>query len=131
MSDSQEKIPVEASRASEPTGESFTPAVDVFENEQQTILLAEMPGVPRDAIRVEVDKGVLTISGQTSWAEPSESDFGRTYVELQPGQFYRAFALSDEVDRTKITASMTGGVLKLTLPKAEASRTRRIEIQTD
>jgi HSP20 family molecular chaperone IbpA len=79
---------------------------------------------------VEVDKGVLTITGQVTWAQPGEG-YSPTYVGFSPGSFFRAFALSDEIDREKITAQMTAGVLTLHLPKAESARTRQIPIQTD
>jgi HSP20 family protein len=112
--------------------ETLLPLVDVWQDESEiTHLYAEMPGVSSENVHVEVDKGVLAISGKTSWPEPPEDPYARTYLGFSSGEYYRAFALSDEIDRDRISASMSCGVLKLTLPKAEEAKTRKIAITAE
>ena len=87
-----------------------------------------MPGSALEDISVRVDKGVLTIEGDAKFDVPGE-DYARTYVSFCPGQYFRAFALNDEIDREKITASIADGLLTVRLPKAEAAQSRKIEIK--
>ena len=130
MSD-QENVKVESVRRAQPEIEdTYVPAVDVYEQDDNTIMVADMPGVGVGNVKVEVDKGVLTISGTTCWDPPSD-DYSRTFVDFSAGEFFRAFALSDEVDRESIVASISDGVLTVTLPKAESAKTRRIEIKAE
>lgn len=122
-------VQVTAARAPEQTPENtYAPLVDIYETEDATVLAVEMPGVPKNDVHVEVDKGVLTIHGKTAWTAPGPQ-YSRTYVGFEPGEYFRAFALSDAVDRQRIGASMVDGVLTVTLPKAEQARTHRIQIQ--
>ena len=113
-------------RASE---DAFSPLVDIYETQDGTlILLAEVPGATNDSLDVRVDKGVLTI--QASAAVPEFGDeYGRTYTGFVGGEYFRAFALSDEIDREKIEASLADGLLTLRLPRAAAAKTRKIEIK--
>jgi HSP20 family molecular chaperone IbpA len=109
--------------------DSYTPLVDIYEEEDgTTIVKAEVPGAEQDTIDVRVDKGVLTISADGTRSEPGPEQ-ARTYVGFVTGRYFRAFALSDEVDRDKIDASLAEGVLTVRLPKAAAAQTRKIEIK--
>jgi len=121
---------VEASQASEDVGQDvYTPLVDIYELEDgTTVLEAEVPGASRDSLDIRVDKGVLTIAAEAPPAEPGES-YVPTYVGFGGGKYYRAFALSDEIDRDRIEASMAGGVLTLRLPRAAAAQTRKIAVK--
>jgi HSP20 family molecular chaperone IbpA len=130
--ENEKNIEVQARRERPQPAETLLPLVDVWQDESEvTHLVAEMPGVANEDVRVEVDKGVLTISGKASWQEPPPEKYSPTYLGFTNGEFYRAFALSDEIDRDKIAANMCCGVLKLMLPKAEAAKTRRIEITAE
>ncbi len=123
-------VTVEASRSGQELGESaFSPLVDVYETEKEVVLVAEVPGARREDVSLRVDKGVLTVEAGTSYETPPEK-YARTYLGFEPGQYFRAFALSDEIDREKIGASVSNGVLTVRLPKAAAARSRRIEIKT-
>jgi HSP20 family molecular chaperone IbpA len=88
-----------------------------------------VPGVEKDDISVQVDKGVLTLEAEAKFDVPGE-DYARTYVSFEPGQFFRAFALSDEIAREKISASASGGVLTVRLPKAPGAKSRKIDVKT-
>ena len=130
MADSKD-VKVEAVRSQRKLPENtYAPLVDIYETDQGTFLVAELPGVAKQDVAVEVDKGVLTISGQTTWQEPPQ-EYSRTFIGFSGGEFFRAFALSDEIDRERISASMADGVLSLKLPKAEHAKTRRIEVAQD
>ena len=88
---------------------------------------AELPGVQRDQMNVDVENGVLTISAE--WKQEHESNDGYVMNERRYGKMQRSFNI-DGVDENAITAAYTDGILKLTLPKkAEVSNTRKINIQ--
>ena len=106
----------------------FIPKVDIFETDETVILLADMPGVSDDAVDITLEKNVLTIKGYSD--DSTHENYVLAYSEYREGDYERTFALSDEVDRQKIEASMKDGVLKLTLPKAEEMRTRKIAVKT-
>jgi HSP20 family molecular chaperone IbpA len=124
------KKSVEARRPAEQAAEeAMPPLVDIYEAEDgSTVLLAELPGATPETLDVRVDKGVLTISADGPLPEVGE-EYAETYVGFVGGRFFRAFALSDEVDREKVEASLADGLLTVKLPKAAAARTRKIQIK--
>ena len=110
--------------------ETYTPLVDIYEtNDGTTVLKAELPGAGPETLDIRVDKGVLTIAANGTLPEAGK-EYARTYVGFTGGQYFRAFALSDEVDRDRIDAKLTDGVLTVRLPRAKAAQTRKIEIKT-
>jgi len=104
----------------------FTPAVDIVEQKDYILLFADMPGVDEKTVDVTLDKDLLTIHGNV---EP-ETHKGHRLVlsEYGTGDYERTFTVSNEIDREKIIASVKDGVLRLTLPKAAAARTRKIPV---
>ena len=107
-------------------GVVFTPEVDIFENEQQINLLADMPGVAPNDVKIDLNDGVLSISGEVQPFEgKDESD---VLIEFEIGRYYRQFTLSEVVDQSKIEAKLEDGVLRLTLPKAEKAIPRQIAV---
>jgi len=121
-------VKVEAARPAEQQREAFCPLVDIYETDTGLALVADVPGAGKGDISVKVDKGVLTLEADGNFEVPGEGH-ARTYVGFEPGSYFRAFALSDEIDREKITATVNNGVLTVTLPKAEAAKSRKIEIK--
>ena len=122
-------VKVEATRSEwELSEETFSPLSDIYETDDELVLVSEVPGSALQDITVRVDKGVLTIEGDAKFDVPGE-EYAQTYVSFCPGQYFRAFALSDEIDRDKITASVANGLLTVHLPKAEAAQSRKIEIK--
>jgi HSP20 family molecular chaperone IbpA len=108
---------------------AYSPLVDIYETEDgTTVLTAEMPGADSDSLDVQVDKGTLTITAKARPLAPDEG-YSLTYGGFGTGRYFRAFALSDEIDREKIEARFENGVLRLHLPKAEAAKTRKVPIQ--
>ena len=133
MAEKTEKSNVQVRSAAplEPNEETFSPLVDIYEDEEgTTVLMAEVPGATVEKVDVRVDKGVLTLYADGRLPEMGP-DYGRTYRGFTGGQYFRAFALGDGVDRDRIGASLSDGVLTLTMPRAAAARTRKIEISTD
>jgi len=107
----------------------YTPAVDIIEKNEDIFLIADMPGVDNDSVEVTLEKDTLTIYGRVEPEIPkglrlTESEYG-------VGDYQRTFSLSDEIDREGIEASVKNGVLRLTLPKAEAVKTRRIPVKAE
>lgn len=107
-------------------GVVFTPAVDIFENERQINLLADMPGVAPADVKIDLDDGLLSISGEVKPFEAKdESD---VLTEFDTGRYFRQFTLSEVIDQGMIEAKLEDGVLRLTLPKAEKAIPRQITV---
>jgi HSP20 family protein len=107
----------------------YTPDVDIIEKKDEIVLVADMPGVDEQSIDLTLEKNVLTIYGRVDFEMPESHKLIRS--EYGVGDFQRAFTLSDEVDKEKIQASVRNGVLKVTLPKAAAAKTRKIEVKAE
>lgn len=104
----------------------FTPAVDIFESENDITLLADMPGVAADDIVIDLKESVLTISGDVkSDTQPDEKD---VLIEFETGRYYRQFTLSEVIDQEKIEAKLDAGVLRLVMPKAAKAMPRKITV---
>ena len=112
----------------EPPQRHVVPPVDVFENENAITLLADLPGVPRDQLNLRVDGDTLVIEASASTAS-TPADMQLVYGELQCASYRRQFTLSRELDASRIEAQLRDGVLRLTIPKAEEARPRRIQVQ--
>lgn len=100
------------------------PAVDIFETDQGLTLLADLPGVAKEDLQIDIDHGLLTVQGNAS----SHLDGEPILCEFIHGNFYRQFQLPDAINSEKIVAEMNNGVLTLRLPKSEAAKPRHIEI---
>ncbi|MEX3630053.1 MAG: Hsp20/alpha crystallin family protein [Burkholderia sp.] len=108
---------------------TFTPVVDVFEDSHGITLWADMPGVTKETLDVKVQDGNLYIEAEAS--VPTPTGLRLQYVEIREPHFARAFSLSQDFDASKIDASLKDGVLKLTIPRHDEARPRRIEVRTD
>jgi|SRR5436190_12832961 len=107
------------------SGTYFTPRVDVWETEQELLFQADMAGVKPEDISLHYEQGVLTLHGRVNPTEPR----GRVVVnEFEVGDYFRTFAVHDEVDASKITADYKQGVLTVRLPKREEIKPRKITI---
>jgi HSP20 family protein len=109
-------------------GKVFLPAVDIYETEDSIVVLADMPGVSSDKVTIDVKESQLTISGEIT---PPLGDQEHLLVqEYDTGNFLREFTLGQLVDQNRIEAALKDGVLRLTLPKVEKVKPRKIEIKT-
>lgn len=110
------------------TGGNWIPAVDVRETETDFIVRSELPGVSKDDIKINLVNNTLTIRGDKK-QETEEKKGNWHHLERVFGTFERALTLPASVQPDKIKARFTDGVLEITVPKAEAARTREIKIE--
>jgi len=108
--------------------QKYAPAIDVVENENETMLVAELPGVSKEDIKISMENNLLTIAGsRKSNALPEKANWVRN--EIRTGDFVRTIQLPEGIATEKISAEMNNGLLKVTLPKAEEVKPREIRIQ--
>jgi HSP20 family protein len=107
-------------------GKFFSPYTDIHETERAVIVTMEMPGVGKDAIEIQLDKGVLTIKGTIDSAK--YESVRPLYTEYNVGNFVRTFTVSSKVDAANISATVADGVLTIELPKAKEALARRISV---
>jgi HSP20 family molecular chaperone IbpA len=106
---------------------TLLPPVDVLEDEHGITLTADLPGVPRENLQVQVERDTLTIEGAVKLDLPEGMQ--ATHAEVGLARYRRVFTLSKELDSAKVQAEFANGVLKLVIPKAEHAKPRRIEVQ--
>lgn len=105
----------------------WTPRVDIKEETERFLILADIPGVEPADIEVQMDKGILTIKGERNTVNREEGEsFSR--VERAQGVFYRRFSLPDSANPEGITASGRNGVLEISIPKRPETTPRRIQV---
>jgi HSP20 family protein len=107
---------------------AWSPSVDIWENKDQIVLEAELPGMRSDDVNISIENNVLTIHGERKFEKKDEGDnFHR--VERSYGSFTRSFTLPPTVSSENANAEFENGVLRLTLAKREEAKPRRIEIK--
>jgi HSP20 family protein len=105
----------------------FTPLSDIYELDDQIVIVADVPGVDEKSIDVTLEKNVLTINALVDPIVPQ--GYSLSLAEYQVGDYQRSFRLSDEIDREHIQASVKDGVLRLYLPKAKEALMRKISVK--
>jgi HSP20 family protein len=106
----------------------FVPPADIYETNDALVVMCELPGVASNDVDITLERRVLTIRG--SGADQQHTGYQQVYTEYSVGDYERVFTLSEDIDRDRIEASATDGVLQLVLPKATAARARRIELKS-
>ncbi len=107
---------------------SSRPAIDVIENENESFIVAELPGVKKEDVKISIEDGVLTIKGERK--QPAIADLTRVlHREIGYDPLTRSVSLPHPVDVERVSAELTNGVLRISLPKAEELRPRTIEIK--
>ena len=107
---------------------NWSPKVDIYETQDNYVINAELPGLTKDQINIDVNDNTLTIKGEKKFEEKVEKD-NYVRVERSYGTFSRSFVLSDNVNTEGITANYKEGVLELTLPKKEEAKPKEIKVQ--
>jgi HSP20 family molecular chaperone IbpA len=102
-----------------------TPPVDIYETPDGLVVLADLPGVAKNALDVRVENSLLTIRGKATHSAPGDV----IYREYDLVSFFRQFELDEKVDQQKISAELKNGVLALNLPKADKAKPRRIDVR--
>jgi HSP20 family protein len=106
---------------------AWNPAVDIFENENEIVIKADLPGMEVKDIELGLENNVLTVKGERRFEkETNEENYHR--VEREYGRFSRSFSLATAVKEDKITAEFKNGLLRIVLPKKEEGKSRLIKI---
>ena len=114
---------------SEPTSNRpWSPAVDIYETQDELVMKADLPEVNLKDINVRVENQTLTIAGERKF-EKDESQKGFHRIERSYGNFVRSFAVPNTFDTDKISAEFHNGVLTVTLPKKEAAKLRQVKVE--
>ena len=121
----KEKQPVEGQEKTR-AGRFFLPAVDISEFEDSLKLWADVPGVKERDVEITLNGGVLTITATVS--TESYEKLSPLYTEYNVGNYFRQFELNEDIDDKLIKATISNGVLELTLPKSERAQPRKIEV---
>lgn len=109
------------------TRPEFSPVVDIYDQGGEIVLVADMPGVPGEAVELHLDRGVLTLQGK---AKPTPSEGQMVYQEFQVEDFMRTFRLTEDIDAAGIAAEFQNGVLTIRLPKAAEKKSRKIPVKS-
>ena len=136
MEDMQERILRAMNRASvRPSGDgrqpvasaAWAPSVDISEDANEYLIKAELPEVTKEEVKVTVENGVLTVSGERK-LEREEADRKYHRIERSYGSFLRSFALPEDADPDRVTAEFRDGLLQIRLPKSEVAKPKQIEV---
>lgn len=124
---------LEPARVANGSEESLTvaqwaPVVDITEDDKEYLIKAELPEVAKDGVKVTVENGVLTLSGERR-LEREEKNRRYHRVERAYGRFSRSFSIPDDADASKVTAEFKDGVLSVHLVKSEAARPKTIDVK--
>lgn len=117
-----------ANRSERPEeAQTLLPRVDVYEDKDGILLVADMPGVPKDKLELRVDNDTLTLEGDIAPDTPEGLE--AIYAEVRLSRYRRAFGLSSELDTARIDAQLRDGVLNLRIPKHAHAQPRKIEVK--
>lgn len=114
---------------SEPASRPWSPAVDIYETENELVLKADLPDVDPKNVGIQLENGTLTLKGERRFEEQKNGQKGFHRIERSYGTFVRAFSLPDTVDGEKVKADYKNGVLTVTLPKKEVAKPKTINIE--
>ncbi len=106
---------------------ALLPPVDVIEDANGITLCADLPGVPKERLGLQIEAGTLTIEGEVTLTIPEGMESSHAEVNLP--RYRRVFTLSKELDTEKVGAEFNHGVLKLRIPKAAHAQPRKIEVR--
>ncbi len=107
---------------------TWAPACDVFENDNEIVVKAELPEVKKEDVTVAIDNNVLTIRGERKFEQDvKKENYHR--VERRYGEFTRSFTLPGFVDAAKVNAEFKDGILRVTMPKREEAKPKQIEVK--
>ena len=106
----------------------FVPRADIYEVDDQLVIVADVPGASEDLVEITLEKNILTIN---AYLEPDEFEgYAPAFTEYEVGDYQRSFRISDEIDREKISATLKDGVLRVFLPKITEALSRKIAVKS-
>ncbi|CDZ76390.1 hypothetical protein BN59_00659 [Legionella massiliensis] len=109
---------------------TWVPLVDIKEEKERFLVIADIPGVKKEDVDISLEQHVLTLKGIRQF-DKTEHQNGYTRRERAHGQFYRRFSLPQTADDAKITARYAHGVLEISIPKKEAATQKKIDISVE
>ena len=112
----------------EPGSRPWTPAVDIFETENELVLKADLPEVDPKNVEIQIENGTLTLKGNRAF-EDEKNGKGYHRIERSYGSFVRAFSLPETVDPENVKADFKNGVLTMTIAKKEVAKPRTIKVE--
>jgi len=118
------------SRNREGNSSSWSPAVDVIEDEKEFLVKAELPEVKKEDVHVSVENGILKISGERKY-EKEEKNKRYHRTERSYGRFTRSFSLPEGADASKVRAEFKDGLLRVHMPKSETAKPKQIEVKVE
>ena len=107
----------------------FVPSVDILESEDAMTLVADLPGVEKPGLTIDLKDNTLTIRGEITPADYGDSKV--IYREYEEGDYYRQFSVSELIDQARISAVLKDGVLTLSLPKVGPAQPRKVEVKAE
>src|SRR5512133_3791332 len=107
---------------------SWHPSVDIYENKDQLVLEAELPGMNREDFDLSIENNIITLRGERRFEKKEDTD-NYHRVERAYGSFTRSFTLPNSITGEGVTADYRNGVLRVTIPKREETKARRIEVK--
>jgi HSP20 family protein len=113
---------------SEPASRPWTPAVDIYETENELVLKADLPEIDPKNVAIQMENGTLTLKGERKFEE-QKNGRGFHRIERGYGAFVRAFSLPDTVDPEKVKADYKSGVLTVMLPKKEVAKPKTVNVE--
>jgi len=108
----------------------WSPAVDVYEDTDAIVIKADLPGMKQEEIDIEMNNETLSIKGERKFEDEQRRD-NYVRIERQYGVFQRSFTIGIPIEADKIKATYKNGILELTLPKAEVTKPRKVQVATD
>ena len=105
----------------------FVPRADIYETEDNVVVIVDMPGTDEDNIDITLEKNILTLKGYINLDMPD--GYSPIFTEYEIGDYERSFRLSGQIDRDGIEATYKNGSLRLNLPKSAVAKTRKISVK--
>jgi HSP20 family protein len=129
MNDTTQITPRHTDDVTRRASSTITPPVDIVETSEGITLWADLPGVPRDKLDVKVHDARLYIEAEA--VVPAQTELRVHHAEIRAPRFVRAFTVSEDFDTSKIDANLQNGVLKLSIPRREEARPRRVDVRVN
>lgn len=107
----------------------YTPACDILETPEGLVILADMPGVAESGVELHLEDDVLTLRGRCEERPDPQGELAS--CEFHPGDYFRRFQLSEQLDQSRIQATLKDAVLRVLLPKTERARPKKIAVKVN
>lgn len=124
MSEENKNLSTQKEKVDVPT---ISPATDIYEDQEGVILYVDLPGVNKETLDIDVDQDILTIRGAINLT--TQEKMQPTYMDIRTEVYERRFTLGDELENSRIEANLDQGVLKLSIPRSEQHKPKKIEIK--